>query len=127
MSTQEPNQVISISVKKFPQNLLIPNAENLISLEISNLSNKDEHFKFVFEGENLEIDVKPVEYKDEVKFAPNETKTINLMLTPVKDGFGKLTINAYWMKLVEYTDKVQHIRKTISASKINSILKNKQF
>ncbi|GAH81637.1 unnamed protein product, partial [marine sediment metagenome] len=52
---------------------------------------------------------------------------INLMVTPVRDGFGKLTINAYWMKLVEYTDKVQHIRKTISASKINSILKNKQF
>ena len=127
MSTQEPNQVITISVKKFPQNLLIPNAENPISLDIINQSNKEEHFKFSFEGENLEIDVKPVEFKDEVKFAPNETKTINLMLTPVRDGFGKLTINAYWMKLVEYTEKVQQIRKTISASKINSILKNKQF
>jgi len=127
MSTQEPNHVISISVKKFPQNLLIPNAENPISLEIINQSNKEEHFKFVFEGENLDIDVKPSEFKDEVKFAPSETKTINLMLTPVRDGFGKLTINAYWMKLIEYVDKVQHIRKTISTSKINSILKNKQF
>lgn len=127
MSTPEPNQVISIIVKKFPQNLLIPNAENTISLEISNLSHKEEHFKFGFEGENLGIEVKPSEFKNEVKFAPSETKTINLMLTPVRDGFGKLTINAYWMKLVEYTEKVQHIRKTISASKINSILKNKQF
>jgi len=127
MSTQEPNQVISISVKKFPQNLLIPNAENPISLEITNQSNKEEHFKFSFEGENLGIEVKPSEFKNEVKFAPSETKTINLMLTPVRDGFGKLTINAYWMKLVEITEKVQHIRKTISASKINSILKNKQF
>jgi len=127
MSTQEPNHIISISVKEFPQNLLIPKVENPISLEIINQSTKDEHFKFVFEGENLDIEVKPTEFKDEVKFAPSETKTINLMLTPVRDGFGKLTINAYWMKLVEYIDKVQHIRKTISTSKINSILKNKQF
>ncbi|TET01385.1 MAG: hypothetical protein E3J90_03295 [Promethearchaeota archaeon] len=127
MSTPEPNHIISISVKTFPQNLLLPNVENPISLEITNQSNKEEHFKFVFEGENLEIEVKPSEFKDEVKFAPSETKTINLMLTPVRDGFGKLTINAYWMKLVEYTVKVQSIRKTISTSKINSILKNKQF
>jgi len=127
MPPPEPNQVISIIVKKFPQNILLPNAENPISLEITNQSNKEEHFKFVFEGENLDIEVNPSEFKNEVKFAPSETKTINLMVTPVRDGFGKLTINAYWMKLVEYTDKVQHIRKTISASKINSILKNKQF
>jgi len=127
MSTQEPNHIISISVKKFPQNLLLPDVENPISLEIINQSNKDEHFKFVFEGENLEIDVKPSEFKEEVKFAPSEAKTINLMLTPARDGFGKLTINAYWMKLVEYVEKAQHIRKTISTSKINSILKNKQF
>ena len=127
MSTQETNHIISISVKKFPQNLLIPNVDNPISLEILNQSNKDEHFKFVFEGENLDIDVKPSEFKDKVKFAPSETKTINLMLKPVKDGFGKLTINAYWMKLVEYGVKVQHIRETISTSKIGSILKNKQF
>ncbi|MHA1391826.1 MAG: hypothetical protein ACTSQT_06245, partial [Promethearchaeota archaeon] len=127
MSTQEPNHIISINVKKFPQNLLIPKVENPISLEIINQSTKDEHFKFVFEGENLEIEVKPSEFKEEVKFAPSETKTINLMLTPVRDGFGKLTINAYWMKLVEYIEKTQHIRKTISTSKINSILKNKQF
>ena len=127
MPPPEPNQVISISVKKFPQNLLLPNAENPISLEITNQSNKEEHFKFVFEGENLDIEVNPSEFKNEVKFTSSETKTINLMVTPVRDGFGKLTINAYWMKLVEYTDKVQHIRKTISASKINSILKNKQF
>ncbi len=127
MPTPEPNQVISIIVKKFPQNLLLPNAENPISLEITNQSNKEEHFKFVFEGENLDIELNPSEFKNEVKFASSETKTINLMVTPVRDGFGKLTINAYWMKLVEYTDKVQHIRKTISASKINSILKNKQF
>jgi len=127
MSTPELDHIISINMKKFPQNLLIPNVENPISLEITNQSSKDEHFKFVFEGENLDIKVNPSEFKDEVKFAPSETKTINLMLTPVKDGFGKLTINAYWMKLVEYTEKIQQIRKVISASKINSILKNKQF
>ena len=127
MSTQEPNHIISISVKKFPQNILLPNVENLVSLEIVNQSDNEEHFKFVFEGEHLEIDVEPSEFKDEVKFAPSEAKTINLMLKPVRDGFGKLIINAYWMKLVYYTVKVQHIRETITTSKINSILKNKQF
>ncbi|MBY9014841.1 MAG: hypothetical protein KGD68_04045 [Candidatus Lokiarchaeota archaeon] len=127
MSAQEPNQIITINVKKFPQNLLIPNVENPISLEIINQSNKDEHFKFVFEGENLKIDVSPSEFKDEVKFAPSEAKTINLMLTPVRDGFGKLKINAYWMKLVEYIVKVQRVREIVSTSKIKSILKNKQF
>ncbi len=63
MSTPEPNQVISISVKNFPQNLLLPNAENPISLEITNLSHKEEHFKFSFKGENLGIEVKPSELK----------------------------------------------------------------
>jgi len=127
MSAQETNHIISITVKKFPQNLLIPDVDNLISLEIVNQSNKEEHFKFVFEGEDLEIDVKPSEFKGEVKFTPSEAKTINLNLKPVKDGFGKLTINAYWMKIVEYGVKVQRIRGNISTSRINSILKNKEF
>lgn len=127
MSTQEPNHIITITVKKFPQNLLLPNVDNLISLEIINQSSKDEHFKFVFEGENLEIDVMPSEFKSEVKFKSSEAKTIDLNLKPVKDGFGKLTINAYWMKVVEYGVKVQQIRERISTSRIDSILKNKEF
>ena len=127
MSNADPNHVISISVTKFPQNLLIPDGENSVSFQVINQSDKDEHFKFVFEGENLEIDVKPIEFLDEVLFKSGETKKIDLLLKPTTDGFGKLTVNAYWMKLVEYTVKVQKIRDKISTSRITHILKNKQF
>jgi len=127
MSNADPNHVISISVTKFPQNLLIPDGENSVSFQVINQSDKDEHFKFVFEGENLEIDVKPIEFLDEVLFKSGETKKIDILLKPTTDGFGKLTVNAYWMKLVEYTVKVQKIRDKISTSRITHILKNKQF
>lgn len=126
MAISDPNQVISIIIKKFPQNLLIPNLKNSVSLEVVNYSKKEEHFKFVFEGENLYIEVKPDEFNKEVLFKPGETKKIDLTLKPTTDGYGKLTINAYWMKLVEYMVDVQKVRETISASKINKILKNIQ-
>jgi len=127
MSNADPNHVISISVTKFPQNLLIPDGENSVSFQVINQSDNDEHFKFVFEGENLEIDVKPIEFLDEILFKSGETKNIDLLLKPTTNGFGKLTVNAYWMKLVEYTVKVQKIRDSISSSRINQILKDKQF
>ena len=127
MFNADPNHVISISVTKFPQNLLIPDGENSVSFQVINQSNKDEHFKFVFEGENLEIDIKPIEFLDEILFKPGESKNIDLLLKPTTNGFGKLTVNAYWMKVVEYTVKVQKIRDSISSSKINKILKNKEF
>ena len=127
MTNADPNHVISISVTKFPQNLLIPDGENSVSFQVINQSNKDEHFKFVFEGENLEIDIKPIEFLDEILFKPGESKNIDLLLKPTANGFGKLTVNAYWMKVVEYTVKVQKIRDSISSSKINKILKNKEF
>jgi len=126
MAISDPNQVISIIIKKFPQNLLIPNLKNTVSLEVMNYSKKEEHFKFVFEGENLNIEVKPDEFKKEVLFKPGETRKVDLALKPTTDGYGKLTINAYWMKMVEYMVEVQKVRETISASKINKILKNIQ-
>ncbi len=126
MAISDPNQVISITIKKFPQNLLIPNLKNTVSLEVVNYSKKEEHFKFVFEGENLDIEVEPDEFNKEVLFKPGDTKKIDLSLKPTADGYGKLTINAYWMKLVEYMVDVQKIRETISVSEINRILKNIQ-
>ena len=127
MSNADPNHVISISITKFPQNLLIPDIDNDVSFQVTNQSTKEEHFKFMFEGENLEIDIKPIEFLDEVLFKSGETKKINLKLKPTVDGFGKLTVNAYWMKLVEITVKVQIIRDKISSSRIRQILKDKQF
>ena len=127
MTNADPNHVISISVTKFPQNLILPDGENSVSFQVINQSDKEEHFKFVFEGENLELDVKPIEFLDEILFKSGETKNIDLLLKPTTNGFGKLTVNAYWMKLVEYTVKVQKIRDSISSSRISQILKDKQF
>ncbi|MFX0009996.1 MAG: hypothetical protein ACFE9R_06760, partial [Candidatus Hermodarchaeota archaeon] len=127
MPTVDPNHVISINVTKFPQNLLIPGIDNSVSFQVNNQSTKEEHFKFVFEGENLEIEVTPVEFLEEVLFKQGETKTIKLDLNPTNSGFGKLTVNAYWMKIVEYIVNVQKIREKIPLSKINQILKKKQF
>ncbi|MFX0077142.1 MAG: hypothetical protein ACFE96_16980 [Candidatus Hermodarchaeota archaeon] len=127
MPTKDPNHVISITITKFPQNLLLPGIDNSVSFQVDNQSTKEEHFKFVFEGENLEIDVNPIEFKEEVLFNPGETKTIHLKLNPTTSGFGKMTVNAYWMKVVEYFVNVQKIRDKIPLSKIDQILKKKNF
>ncbi|MFX0047717.1 MAG: hypothetical protein ACFE8G_06050 [Candidatus Hermodarchaeota archaeon] len=127
MSNADPNHVISINITKFPQNLLTPDIDNAVTFQVTNQSNKEEHFKFVFEGENLEIDVKPIEFLNEVLFKSGESKNIELGLKPTSNGFGKLTVNAYWMKLVKQKVNVQKIKDKIPLSKINRILKNKQF
>ncbi len=122
MSSSDPNKAINLTVTKFPQNLLIPNGDNQVSLQVMNASNKIETLKFSFEGENLEIAYEPKEFKNEIKFEPGESRKIDLKLTPTADGYGKLTINAYWMKLIQYTVKVQKIRDVISSSNIKKIL-----
>lgn len=127
MSTADPNHVISINITKFPQNLLLPGIDNSVTFQVSNQSSKEEHFKFVFEGENLEIKVNPSEFSDEILFKAGESKTIQLQLNPTADGFGKLTVNAYWMKLVEYIVNVEKIRDTIPLSKLSRVLKDKKF
>ncbi|MFX0174604.1 MAG: hypothetical protein ACFE85_00070 [Candidatus Hodarchaeota archaeon] len=116
-----------MKVTKFPQHLLIPNVDNVVSFQTTSVSNKEENFRFAFKGENMDIDIKPEEFKKEIKFGPNETKDINLTLTPISDGFGKLTINIYWLKIVEYTVKVQKVRETVQKSKIKKILGKKDF
>jgi len=127
MSPPDLSNIISLTVTKFPQNLLIPNAENAISFQVVNNSQKKEHFEFAFKGENFELKLEPEEFKKEIEFKPGEIKNINLNLTPIADGYGKLIINIAWLKIVEYKVKVQKVRETISSSKINKILKNKQL
>lgn len=122
MSSSNTNKVINLTVTKFPQNLLIPNGDNHVSLQVMNASNKIETLKFSFEGESLDITYEPKDFKNEIKFEPGETRKIDLKLTPTADGYGKLTINAYWMKLIQYTVKVQKIRDVISSSNIKKIL-----
>jgi len=121
------SSIISINITQFPQNILIPNMDNGVSIQATNNSAKNEKFQFVFEGENLRIDLESEELRDQIEFAPNETKNVDLKLNPEVDGFGKLTINVYWLKIIEYTVKVQKVRKTVPKSKIKSILENYAF
>jgi len=114
-------KIISLNITQFPQNLLIPDLENNVSVQVKNNSDKIEKFQFVFEGENLDITFKSDLLKDPIEFAPDETKTIDLMLKPIADGFGKLIINIYHIKVIEYTVKVQKVRKFIPKSMISKI------
>ena len=123
----DPNKIISLTAKQFPQNLLLPREENLVILQVTNLSDKEESFKFEFVGENLEISINNEDLTKEINLKPGEFKEIALSLTPTLDGFGKLIVNIFWVRLVEYKEKVQKIRKQISASRIKTILKNKDF
>ncbi len=99
--------IISLKVTRFPQNLLIPDNENGVTIQVTNNSTKNEKFQVVFEGENLKVELISEDLRDQIEFAPNETKNIDLKLIPEVDGFGKLTINVYWLKIIEYTVKVQ--------------------
>jgi len=118
------SNIISLNITKFPQNLLIPDVDNNVSIQVINNSNKNETFKFVFEGENLETYFKSEALKDQIEFAPKETKNIDIRLNPTVNGFGKLTINGYWLKIVEYTVKVQKVREIAPKSKIHKIFEN---
>lgn len=118
-------KIISLNITQFPQNLLIPDGNNDVSIQVINNSNKNEKFQFAFEGENLNIHIKSEELKNAIEFSPGETKNIELKLNPTADGFGKLIINAYWLKIIEYTVKVQKVRESVPKSKINKILNKK--
>ena len=117
---------ISLTVTKFPHNLIIPNIINTVSMQIKNNLNQESEYKFAFEGENLKVDLKSSEFSSKVKFGPNETKSVNIYISPLSDGIGKLIINAYWLKLVEQKVKVQKLRETVSSKNIKKILGNKQ-
>jgi len=125
MSNQ--TKIISLNITQFPQNLLIPEGNNDVLIQVINNSNKNEKFQFAFEGENLNIHMKSEEYKNAIEFSPGETKSIELKLQPTADGFGKLIINAYWLKIIEYTVKVQKVRETVPKSKTNKILDKKKI
>jgi hypothetical protein len=121
------SSIISLNITRFPQNLLIPDTENSVSIQVTNNSTKNEQFQFVFEGENLTIDLGSEELRDQIEFAPNETKNIDVKLNPERDGFGKLIINAYWLKIIEYTVKVQKVRETVLKSKTKALLEKYAF
>jgi hypothetical protein len=101
--------------------------DNGVSIQATNNSAKNETFRFVFEGENLIVDLESEELRDQVEFAPNETKNVELKLNPEIDGFGKLIINAYCLKIIKYTVKVQRVRETVPKSKVKALLEKYAF
>ncbi len=121
------DKIISLNITKFPQNLLIPKIDNEISIQAINYSGKKESFKFDFEGENLKINVEPEDFKSNIEFGPGESKSIILKLEPTADGYGKLTINVHWLKIVEITVRVQKVRDSVQTSKIKKILDKQAF
>jgi uncharacterized protein YerC len=122
MTGSNKANAISLTITQFPQNLLIPNIDNTVSLEVINNLDKQADYKFEFKGENINIVVLPQEFNDNIKLNANETRKIELKLTPKVDGYGKLIINVYWLKIIKYTEKVQKIRTTISHSILKKIL-----
>jgi len=121
MSVTDPTKALHIQFTNFPQNLLVSSLENVLSFQATNYFNQDEKFKFDFEGESLNIEI-PEELESEIKFGAGETKKFNLKLTPTADGFGKLSLIIYWLKVVEYKVKVKKVREQVPKSRINKIL-----
>jgi len=117
----DPTKAIHIKFTNFPQNLLVSSLENVLRFQATNYFNNDEKFKFDFEGESLNIEF-PDELESEIKFSAGETKEFNLKLTPKVDGFGKLSIIIYWLKVIQYTVKVKKVRDSVPQSRINEIL-----
>ncbi|MFX0187032.1 MAG: hypothetical protein ACFE8A_04775 [Candidatus Hodarchaeota archaeon] len=122
MEITDPEKTISLKITHFPQNLLIPSNDNNIIFEAINRTNKQAFFKFAFEVENLKIEIPDELKKDAIQFGPGETKNFEIKLIPTIDGFGKLSMFANWMKIVEYTVKVKKVRNVVPKSQINEIL-----
>ena len=120
MTTPDPSKIISLNITQYPMHLLIPSIDNVVSIQAMNYLNQEESFEFIFQGDNLEIGV-PEDLQGHIKFGAGEVKNFNLNLTPTADGSGKLVITINWLKLVEYTEKVQKIRDVVRISKVNEI------
>lgn len=123
MTISETPNIINLNITSFPNHLLISNIDNVLSFQAINNSNKSEKFKIVFNGENLDISISE-DLKETIQLNPGESKNIDLKLIPTASGSGKFTIIINWMKLVEYTVKVQKVRDVISTpSKVKDIFK----
>ena len=100
------NQInaMSINFTRFPQNLLIPSIDNIVSFQATNLFNSEEKFLITIKGENLNIRA-PEQLENEIQFGIGENKTIDVSLIPSIDGYGKLIISVDWLKLIELSKR----------------------
>lgn len=116
-----PQNAIALSILGFPQNLLIAGQPGRLSLRVQNYFNKQEDFRFIFEGENIQVEI-PAEFNAEkLTLGPLETKDFDVNVVASADGIGKLILNIYWYKSVEFPVKVQKVRECVPQSKIKEI------
>lgn len=120
MSESENNNILSVETIQFPHHLLLPSTNNIIKLRIRNNSDKQEDVKVELSGERLEIKVKNTE-KNEFSIPPEKDIIIELELIPKADGYGVVSIDAVWLKKVEFMVKVQKIRDHVPKKKINTL------
>lgn len=122
MSELEKNNMISIETIQFPHHLLVPSLKNILKLRITNNSDKEEKVKLDISGERVEIKKLNTE-KSEISIPPNQNKIIELQIIPKVDGFGVVSINAEWLKIVQFTVKVQKVREKVPSNKLDNIWK----
>ena len=115
-------QLISLNIIKFPQNLLIPDIENVISIQVINNSTKSENFKFNIEGENLNIKLDSEKFQDKIEFNQGETKNLDFSLEPTIDGSGKLKIDVHWLNITESIVQVQKVRDNVKTQNFGKII-----
>ncbi|MBD3195750.1 MAG: hypothetical protein GF317_11880 [Candidatus Lokiarchaeota archaeon] len=112
MSNTDSQNIISFRFIQFPQHLIVKNVENTVSMEMVSESTTAECFRLFLKGENLEIKFLDG-FKDEFELNSSQKKTVKANLIPTRDGFGKLTIELFWLKKIEYTAEVQKVREKL--------------
>ncbi|MFX1276371.1 MAG: hypothetical protein ACFFBP_07405 [Promethearchaeota archaeon] len=120
MNAKDKNTSMAINIKQYPMNLLIPSIDNVITFQAIHYLNKENQFQFIFQGENLDIQISE-DLKNFIKFAPSETKEFSIKVLPTADGKGKLIINASIIKEVQRKVKVKKVRASVPRSRINEI------
>ncbi|MEJ2251874.1 MAG: hypothetical protein P8Y70_19845 [Candidatus Lokiarchaeota archaeon] len=123
MSNQENRDIITIDIINYPIYLLIPNNENKFSFHLINNSVNSEKAKVSISGENLKVNV-PNITDDILELQPSSKKEIDVELTPVIDGAGKLIIDVDIIKEVKYSIKVQKIREQVEKTDFSRIFNN---
>ncbi len=126
MSDSDISKNLSLRVMQFPQHLIVQNLKNIIKLQLISTSKNTENIKLEIQSENLNVELLNNE-SNEFDIKPKETKIIELNLIPTADGTGKLSINAFWIKEIQYKIKVQKIRENVPSNKFSNLLEYYHF
>jgi hypothetical protein len=120
MSESYNNNVISVETIQFPQHLLLPSIKNILKLRIINNSDKEQNVRLDISGERVDITLKNGD-ADTISIPANKNIILDLEITPKADGFGIISIGVEWLKVIQFTVKVQKVRETVPSKKLNEI------